>query len=193
MSLTPDPEFTGDADSAMPTRVVSAVVSLPVDVAAPSAEQLDVALLRLDPGIAIPTRAHPEDAGVDLCTVQDVSIPPGGRLLVGTGVALALPAGFVGLVHPRSGLAARLGLGVLNAPGTVDAGYRGEIKVCLVNHDPSSAIELRRGDRIAQLLVQRVVQVRFTERAELPESHRGRRGHGSSGSTTLGTTTTEGA
>jgi dUTP pyrophosphatase len=188
----------------MTTRVVSAVVSPPLDVAAPT-EQLTVALQRLDAGIAVPERAHAEDAGVDLCTVRDVSIPPGGRALVGTGIALALPAGFVGLVHPRSGLATRLGLGVLNAPGTVDAGYRGEIKVCLVNHDRSETIELRRGDRIAQLLVQRVVQVRFTEVDRLPESERGSRGHGSSGVTTLdptsmlgttrspGTTTNEGA
>lgn len=164
----------------MGTRVVSAVVSTHLGVAA-STEQLEVALQRLDPGVALPQRAHADDAGVDLCTVVDVSLAPGQRVLVGTGVAVELPAGFVGLVHPRSGLASRLGLTVLNAPGTVDAGYRGEIKVCLVNHDRSNTITLRRGDRIAQLLVQRVVQVSFTEVDELASSERGERGHGSSG------------
>lgn len=163
---------------------------IPADVAAPG-EALDIALQRLDPGVAIPARAHPDDAGVDLCTVHDVSIPPGERVLVGTGIALALPAGFVGLVHPRSGLAARHGLTVLNAPGTVDAGYHGEIKVCLVNHDRTATIALRRGDRIAQLLVQRVAQVHFTEVARLPISARGVNGHGSSGVATLDMTTTE--
>lgn len=167
----------------------------PLDIAAP-VEQLEIALQRLDPGLAVPMRAHPDDAGVDLCTAQDVSLAPGARALVGTGVALAVPPGFVGLVHPRSGLAARQGLGVLNAPGTIDAGYRGEIKVCLVNHDRSATVELRRGDRIAQLLVQRVAQVRFTEVDHLPESARGERGHGSSGVGNLraptATTTIEG-
>lgn len=178
----------------MATRVVSAVVPLPVDVEG-SVEHLDVAVQRLDAGVAIPTRAHADDAGVDLCTVRDVSVGPGERVLVGTGLALAIPPGYVGLVHPRSGLAARLGLGVLNAPGTVDAGYRGEVKVCLVNHDQTHTVELRRGDRIAQLLVQRVAQVSFVEVGRLPESERGERGHGSSGIATLNaaaTTTTEG-
>ncbi|MFD8245160.1 dUTP diphosphatase [Nocardia sp. NPDC059691] len=140
-----------------------------------------IPLLRLDPGIPLPTRAHAGDAGVDLCTTQDVILEPGERVLVGTGVAVALPVGTVGLIHPRSGLAAKAGLSVVNTPGTVDAGYRGEIKVCLINHDPRTPIELRRGDRIAQLLVQRVELVDFVEVDSLDETTRGAGGYGSSG------------
>ena len=140
-----------------------------------------IPLLRLDPGIPVPTRAHDDDAGVDLCTTQDVILEPGERMLVGTGLAVALPIGTVGLIHPRSGLAAKTGLSVVNAPGTVDAGYRGEIKVCLINHDPRTPIELRRGDRIAQLLVQRVELVDFVEVEQLDETARGAGGYGSSG------------
>ncbi|MEU7766076.1 dUTP diphosphatase [Nocardia sp. NPDC049190] len=140
-----------------------------------------IPLLRLDPGIPIPTRAHDGDAGVDLCTTEDVILEPGERVLVGTGIAVALPVGTVGLIHPRSGLAAKTGLSVVNTPGTVDAGYRGEIKVCLINHDPRTPIELRRGDRIAQLLVQRVELVDFVAVDSLDETTRGAGGHGSSG------------
>ncbi|MFD3745148.1 dUTP diphosphatase [Nocardia sp. NPDC058633] len=140
-----------------------------------------IPLRRLDPGIPVPTRAHPGDAGVDLCTTEDVIIEPGERVLVGTGIAIALPMGTVGLIHPRSGLAAKAGLSVVNTPGTVDAGYRGEIKVCLINHDPRTAIELRRGDRIAQLLVQRVELVDFAEVEDLDDTARGTGGYGSSG------------
>ncbi|WP_336081792.1 dUTP diphosphatase [Nocardia sp. SSK8] len=140
-----------------------------------------IPLRRLDPGIPVPTRAHPGDAGVDLCTTEDVIIEPGERVLVGTGIAIALPVGTVGLIHPRSGLAAKAGLSVVNTPGTIDAGYRGEIKVCLINHDPRTAVELRRGDRIAQLLVQRVELVGFTEVDDLDETARGAGGYGSSG------------
>ncbi|MFI9632145.1 dUTP diphosphatase [Nocardia sp. NPDC051929] len=140
-----------------------------------------IPLLRLDPGIPLPTRAHAGDAGVDLCTTQDVILEPGERVLVGTGVAVALPVGTVGLIHPRSGLAAKAGLSVVNTPGTVDAGYRGEIKVCLINHDPRTPIELRRGDRIAQLLVQRVELVDFVQVDSLDETTRGAGGYGSSG------------
>ncbi|MCA2208345.1 MULTISPECIES: dUTP diphosphatase [Nocardia] len=140
-----------------------------------------IPLRRLDPGIPVPKRAHPGDAGVDLCTTEDVIIEPGERVLVGTGIALALPVGTVGLIHPRSGLAAKAGLSVVNTPGTIDAGYRGEIKVCLINHDPRTAIELRRGDRIAQLLVQRVELVEFAEVDDLDETVRGAGGYGSSG------------
>ena len=149
--------------------------------APPGSDHLEVLLTRLDPGVPVPGYAHPGDAGVDLRTVTDVRLEPGERALVGTGVALALPEGLAGFVHPRSGLAARAGLSIVNAPGTVDAGYRGEIRVCLVNHDPREAIELRRGDRIAQLVVQRVERVRFVEVAELPPSERGAGGHGSTG------------
>ena len=101
--------------------------------------------------------------------------------MVGTGVAVALPPGYAGFVHPRSGLAARAGLSVVNTPGTIDSGYRGEIRVCLINHDPRAELRLRRGDRIAQLVVQRVEQVRFVEVAALPGSERGAGGYGSTG------------
>lgn len=102
-------------------------------------------------------------------------------MVVGTGVAIALPVGFAAFVHPRSGLAARSGLSIVNAPGTIDAGYRGEIKVCLINHDPRESIKLLRGDRIAQLIVQRVAKAEFVEVDELPESERGAGGYGSTG------------
>lgn len=144
-------------------------------------EIVDVALLRLDPGVPVPQYARDGDAGADLATTENVEIAPGERVLVGTGVALALPAGWVGLVHPRSGLAARHGLTIVNAPGTVDSGYRGEIKVCLLNTDPRHTIALRRGDLIAQLVVQRVAQARFVEVQRLPSSERGDAGHGSTG------------
>jgi dUTP pyrophosphatase len=140
---------------------------------------VEVALL--DPGMALPAYAHEGDAGADLATAEDVVIPPGGRVLVGTGVAIALPEGYVGLVHPRSGLAWRTGLTIVNSPGTIDAGYRGEIKVCLLNTDSEVPIELRRGDRIAQLVVQRVARAEFARVAELGESARGGGGYGSTG------------
>ena len=142
---------------------------------------LDIPLRRLDTGLPVPAYAHPGDAGADLHTTVDVTLAPGERRLVPTGVALALPEGYVGLVHPRSGLAHRAGLSIVNAPGTVDAGYRGEIKVCLVNLDPAAPITLARGDRIAQLVVQRVEQVRFVEVDELEGSSRGDGGYGSTG------------
>lgn len=142
---------------------------------------LDIPLRRLDDGLPVPSYAHPGDAGADLCTAVDVTLAPGERALVPTGVALALPEGYVGLVHPRSGLAHRHGLSIVNAPGTVDAGYRGEIKVCLINLDASQPVSLERGDRIAQLVVQRVEQVRFVEVDELEGSARGEGGYGSTG------------
>jgi dUTP pyrophosphatase len=140
-----------------------------------------VAVLRLDPDLPLPAYAHPGDAGADLVAAEDVEIAPGERVLVRTGVAIALPDGYVGLVHPRSGLAARLGVTVLNAPGTVDAGYRGEIKVNLVNHDRTGTAKICRGDRIAQLVVQRVERANFHNVDELPDSTRGSGGHGSTG------------
>ncbi|WP_229117309.1 dUTP diphosphatase [Enemella dayhoffiae] len=143
--------------------------------------EVAVPLLRLDPGLPLPRYAHPDDAGADLVSAVDVRLEPGERRLVGTGVALALPEGYAGFVHPRSGLAARHGLSIVNAPGTVDAGYRGEIKVCLVNTDRSHAVELRRGDRIAQLVVQPVSRARFEVVDTLTESIRGDGGHGSTG------------
>jgi dUTP pyrophosphatase len=144
-------------------------------------EPVPVAVRQLDPGLPMPAYAHPGDAGADLCAAEDVKLAPGQRALVRTGVAIALPAGYVGLVHPRSGLANRLGVTVLNAPGTIDAGYRGEIMVNLVNHDPDSTATITRGDRIAQLVVQRVEHAHFVRVDELPDSVRGVGGHGSTG------------
>lgn len=141
----------------------------------------EIPLVRLDPDVPVPSYAHPGDAGADLVTTVDVTLAPGERELVPTGVALALPDGFVGLVHPRSGLAAKHGLSIVNAPGTVDSGYRGEIKVCLINLDPREPIVLRRGDRIAQLVVQRVERARFVEVDSLSQTVRGEGGHGSTG------------
>ncbi|MEV4499886.1 dUTP diphosphatase [Micromonospora arborensis] len=135
----------------------------------------------LDSELPLPTYAHPGDAGADLVAAADVELPPGGRALVPTGVAIALPEGYVGLVHPRSGLAARLGVTVLNAPGTVDAGYRGEILVNLINHDRDMPAKISRGDRIAQLVIQQVARARFEPVAELAASRRGTGGHGSTG------------
>ena len=149
--------------------------------ATPDAPGLPVAVVRLDADLPLPAYAHPGDAGADLLTTVDVTLAPGERALVPTGVAIALPEGYVALVHPRSGLAARHGLSIVNTPGTVDAGYRGEIKVMLINHDPVTAIDLRRGDRIAQLVIQRVERARFVEVTELPDSLRGAGGYGSTG------------
>jgi dUTP pyrophosphatase len=144
-------------------------------------DAVDVPVRRLDPDLPLPSYAHPGDAGADLVAAEDVELAPGERRLVHTGVAVALPDGYVGLVHPRSGLAARLGVTVLNAPGTVDAGYRGEILVNLVNHDRAGTVKIARGDRIAQLLVQRVERARFHPVDELPDTARGAGGHGSTG------------
>jgi dUTP pyrophosphatase len=141
----------------------------------------DVTVTRLDPGVPLPTYAHPGDAGADLVTTIDVELAPGERALVPTGIALALPDGLAAFVHPRSGLALRLGLSIVNTPGTIDAGYRGEIKVLLVNHDLRESVRLARGDRIAQLVVQRVEHVAFVEAGVLPESARGAGGYGSTG------------
>jgi len=140
-----------------------------------------VAVRRLDPDLPLPAYAHPGDAGADLHAAEDVELAPGARALVRTGIAIALPAGYVGLVHPRSGLAARAGVTVLNAPGTVDAGYRGEILVNLINHDRATVAKISRGDRIAQLVVQRVERAEFVIVDELADSSRGVGGHGSTG------------
>lgn len=151
------------------------------DPAPTLAATLEVLVTRLDPDLPLPAYAHPGDAGADLVTTVDVTLRPGERALVPTGISIALPLGYVALVHPRSGLAARHGLSIVNTPGTVDAGYRGEIKVLLVNHDLREPIELRRGDRIAQLVIQRVELARFTEVDALPASVRGAGGYGSTG------------
>jgi dUTP pyrophosphatase len=136
---------------------------------------------RLDPGLPLPAYAHPGDAGADLRAAEDVELPPGGRATVGTGVAIAVPDGHAAFVHPRSGLASRHGIAVVNAPGTVDAGYRGEVRVVLLNTDQREPFTVRRGDRIAQLVVQPVTRVRILEVAELPATPRGEGGFGSTG------------
>jgi dUTP pyrophosphatase len=147
---------------------------------------------RLDPDLPLPEYAHPGDAGADLVARVDVRLAPGERASVPTGIAIALPQGYAAFVHPRSGLAARLGVTTLNGPGTVDAGYRGEITVILVNTDRTEPVEIRRGDRIAQLVVQRVEQARFVPVRTLPGSDRGTGGHGSTGGFGAGTETTAG-
>ena len=142
---------------------------------------VDVLVRRLDPELPLPSYAHPGDAGADLVSAVDVELAPGERALVPTGIALALPDCYAAFVHPRSGLAATHGVSIVNAPGTVDAGYRGEVLVNLVNLDPRETVRLRRGDRIAQLVVQRVERVAFHEVDLLPGSARGEGGHGSTG------------
>lgn len=142
---------------------------------------MDVLVRRLEPDLPLPAYAHPGDAGADLVAAQDVELAPGERALVRTGIAIALPEGYVGLVHPRSGLAARMGVTVLNAPGTVDSGYRGEILVNLVNHDRVITAKICRGDRIAQLVIQRVERAHFHVVDHLPDTVRGAGGHGSTG------------
>jgi len=144
-------------------------------------EPVEVLVSRLDPDLPLPSYAHPHDAGADLVTAVAITLQPGERAVVPTGLALALPPGHAAFVHPRSGLAARCGLSIVNTPGTIDAGYRGEVKVCLVNLDRSEPILLDRGDRIAQLVVQRVETARFVETDRLPDSVRGAGGYGSSG------------
>ena len=143
--------------------------------------QLDVLITRLDPAVPLPGYARHGDAGADLCAAEDIDLAPGERAVVRTGIAIALPEGYAGFVHPRSGLAARHGITLVNAPGTIDAGYRGEIKVILLNTDLARTVSLHRGDRIAQLVVQRVENVTFREVPALPESARGDNGFGSTG------------
>src|SRR3954463_11006761 len=157
-------------------------------IGCPAVESADVTgragrvlVQRVDPDLPMPAYSHPGDAGADLVTAVDVELAPGERAVVPTGVAIALPDGYAAFVHPRSGLAARVGLGLVNAPGTIDAGYRGEIKVILVNLDPREPITLARGDRIAQLVVQRVDRAAFVEVEALPESVRAAGGFGSTG------------
>jgi dUTP pyrophosphatase len=137
--------------------------------------------MRLDPGLPLPGYAHPGDAGADLVAAIDVELAPGQRVVVPTGMAIALPAGYAAFVHPRSGLAAKYGVTLVNAPGTVDAGYRGEIKVTMLNTDTSHTVRFLRGDRIAQLVIQRVERAVFHEVDALPGSARGDGGFGSTG------------
>ena len=141
----------------------------------------DVLIMRLDPDVPLPSYAHPGDAGADLAAAEDVNLGPGERALVRTGLAIALPAGYAAFVHPRSGLAAKHGVTLVNAPGTVDAGYRGEIKVTMLNTDREHAVSFKRGDRIAQLVIQRVERAVFHEVELLPGSSRAANGFGSTG------------
>ena len=136
---------------------------------------------RLDPGARLPTRAHPEDAGLDLYALEAATLPPGARAEIPTGIAVEIPAGHAGLVVPRSGLAARHGISLVNAPGLIDSGYRGELRVLLMNTDRQSDYRVARGDRVAQLVIVAVALAAVSEVAELAESARGAAGFGSSG------------
>jgi dUTP pyrophosphatase len=152
-----------------------------VELAQLATEPVDVLIRRLDPELPLPAYALPGDAGADLRTAVDVELAPGERAVVPTGIAVAMPEGYAAFVHPRSGLAARFGVSLVNTPGTIDSGYRGEIKIIVVNLDRSSPVSFARGDRVAQLVFQRVERARFTEVDELPGSERGEGGHGSTG------------
>lgn len=142
---------------------------------------MKIEIQRLDPDIELPSYAKPGDAGLDLRSRVDMTLAPGMRALVPTGVAIAIPAGYVGLVHPRSGLAIKNGISMVNTPGTIDSGYRGEIAVILINHDLKESFEIKRGDRIAQLVIQQVEVAELVEVQELAVSERGAGGFGSSG------------
>jgi dUTP diphosphatase len=144
-------------------------------------QNVPVLIKRLDPGLPLPAAAHPGDAGLDLFAAAAVTLGPGERAVVPTGVAIALPDGYAAFIHPRSGLAARHGVTLVNAPGTVDAGYRGEIRVTLLNTDAQAAVSFQRGDRIAQLVIQRVARAVLHEVESLPGSARGEGGFGSTG------------
>ncbi|WP_171200266.1 dUTP diphosphatase [Nakamurella aerolata] len=143
--------------------------------------QPEIRVQRLDPELPLPRYAMPGDAGADIVTAEDCMLLPGARAVLPTGLAIALPPGFAAFVHPRSGLAARAGMSLVNTPGTIDAGYRGELKVIVINHDPRNPIVLHRGDRIAQLVIQRVESARFVEVDALDVTERGAGGHGSTG------------
>lgn len=147
-----------------------------------STDRVDVLVTMIDPDLPVPAYEHPGDAGLDLRSRESLRLGPGQRAMVPTGVTLALPPGYVALVCPRSGLAARHGIGLVNAPGVIDAGYRGEISVVIINHDPATDYEIQRGDRIAQLLVQPVSMAALVPVERLPGSHRGSGGFGSTGS-----------
>lgn len=142
---------------------------------------MKVLITQLDTGLPMPKYAKPGDAGADIYSAIDITIKPGKRALVPTGIAIALSDGYAAFVHPRSGLAIKYGVGLVNAPGTVDAGYRGEISVIVINHDQSESFEIKRGDRIAQIVFQRVERAEFVAVEELPGSYRSGSGFGSSG------------
>ncbi len=142
---------------------------------------VEVLITRLDPDLPLPRYAKGGDAGADIVSRIDFTIAPGERALIPTGIAIALPDGYVALVHPRSGLAIKHGITMVNSPGTVDAGYRGELQIILINHDKSESVSFKRGDRIAQLVIQKVERADFIEVEELPGSGRGSGGFGSTG------------
>jgi dUTP pyrophosphatase len=142
---------------------------------------VQVLITRLDPDLPLPRYAKGGDAGADIVSRIDITLAPGERALVPTGIAIALPDGYVALVHPRSGLAIKHGVTMVNAPGTVDAGYRGELQIILINHDKSEPVSFKRGDRIAQLVIQKVERAEFVEVRDLPGSGRGTGGFGSTG------------
>ena len=142
---------------------------------------VQVLITRLDPDLPLPRYAKGGDAGADIVSRIDITLAPGERALVPTGIAIALPDGYVALVHPRSGLAIKHGVTMVNAPGTVDAGYRGELQIILINHDRNEAVSFKRGDRIAQLVIQKVERAEFVEVHDLPGSGRGSGGFGSTG------------
>ncbi len=141
----------------------------------------DLLIEQLDPELPLPKFAKPGDAGADLYARIDLTLAPGERALMPTGIAIALPPGFAAFIHPRSGLAIRDGLSMVNAPGTIDASYRGEIQVILINMDTKNTIAIKRGDRVAQLVIQRVENVRFVPVTQLPGTERGAGGFGSTG------------
>lgn len=142
---------------------------------------IEVSIVQLAADLPLPSYARQGDAGMDLYAAADLTIAPGERALVPTGIAIAIPEGYVGLIHPRSGLAIKHGVGMVNAPGTIDSGYRGEIQVILVNHDLHTEFAVKRGERIAQLVLQQIEQVQWASVDSLPESERGAGGFGSSG------------
>lgn len=142
---------------------------------------VQILITRLDLDLPLPQYAKPGDAGADIVSRIDITLAPGERALVPTGIAIALPDGYVALVHPRSGLAIKHGVTMVNSPGTVDAGYRGELQIILINHDRTESISFKRGDRIAQLVIQQVERAEFVEVSQLPGSGRGTGGFGSTG------------
>ncbi len=142
---------------------------------------VDILITRLDPSVPLPAYAKPGDAGADLCSRIDAVIEPGERALIPTGISIALPNGYVALVHPRSGLAIKHGISMVNTPGTVDAAFRGELQVILINHDPREAFTIKKGDRIAQMIIQKVERAEFVEVSSLPGTHRSDGGFGSTG------------
>jgi dUTP pyrophosphatase len=142
---------------------------------------VEVLITRLDPDLPLPSYAKGGDAGADIVSRVDVTLAPGERTLVPTGISIALPDGYVALVHPRSGLAIKHGVTMVNAPGTVDAGFRGELQLIMINHDPQESVSFKRGDRLAQLVIQKVERATFIEVESLPGSGRGSGGFGSTG------------